>query len=205
MTLDGKIATKSGDSRISSRADLKRLHRTRSQADAVMVGIGTQLHDNPRLTVRFVKGKDPVRIIVDSRARTHPRSRIFSGAEGTIVVVSKSAPRYRTRRLERAGAQVITCGEKKVNLGLLLQRLRKMKIKRLLLEGGGRLNWSMLNARLVDEVHVTLAPRIVGGEDATTLVEGTGVSKVGSAIKLSLKDVRRDDGELVLNYSVHRQ
>lgn len=90
-----------------------------------------------------------------------------------------------------------------MNLGLLLQRLRKMKIKRLLLEGGGRLNWSMLNARLVDEVHVTLAPRIVGGVEATTLVEGTGISKMGNAIKLSLKNVARNDGELVLNYSVH--
>lgn len=201
MTLDGKIATRTGDSRISSSADLEQLHRMRSQVDAVMIGIGTELRDNPRLTVRHTKGKNPMRIIVDSHARTPPKSRIFS-AKGAIVAVSKKAPTYRTRRLERVGAKVIRCGNTRVDLRTLLRRLQGMGIKRLLLEGGGKLNWSMLNAKLVDEINLTLGPLIVGGEKATTLAEGTGVDRMSQAIKLHLRKVTRNDGELVLDYQV---
>lgn len=204
MTLDGKIATRTGDSRISSTADLKRLHRMRSQVDAVMIGVGTQLRDNPRLTVRHTSGKNPIRIVVDSRARTPMKSRVFSGGD-PIVAVSKSAPAFRIRRLEQEGANVIQCGKTRVDLRILLRRLWAMGIKRLLLEGGGKLNWSMLNARLVDEIRVTLAPLVVGGKRATTLADGVGVARMSRAIKLRLQGVTRHDGELLLNYEVQKQ
>ena len=203
MTLDGKIATRSGDSRISSGIDLKQLHMMRSRADAVMIGIGTQLNDNPLLTVRRGKGRNPIRIVVDSLARTPPKSRILSAKAGcTIVAVSKKAPNARIKKLQQAGAKVIRCGTRYVDLRALLAKLYTMGIRRVLLEGGGKLNWSMLAGRLVDEMRVTVAPFVVGGENATTLVEGFGVGRMSHAIRLSLAKSTRNGSELVLSYKV---
>lgn len=203
MTLDGKIATKSGGSRISSHNDLVRLHRLRSNVDAVMIGLGTQLNDNPLLTVRRTKGRNPIRIVVDSLARTPPESRIFSAKESrTIIAVSKNAPNTRTEKLEQKGARVIRCGTRHVNLRALLATLHTMRIDRILLEGGGRLNWSMLSAKLVDEMRITVAPFVVGGEKATTLVDGFGVGRMSHAVRLSLMKTTRNGNELVLTYRV---
>jgi 2,5-diamino-6-(ribosylamino)-4(3H)-pyrimidinone 5'-phosphate reductase len=141
--------------------------------------------------------------VVDSLARTPPKSKILSATEGeTIIAVSKRAPAYRTRRLEQEGAKIIRCGNKQVDLPKLLQTLKTWGIRSLLLEGGGTLNWSMLNAKLVDELWVTLGPFVVGGEDATTLAEGTGADKMSHAVKLSLQKVKRNGSELMLNYEV---
>jgi len=203
MALDGKIATKSGDSRISSDRDLKLLHRMRAESDAVMVGVGTQLKDNPLLTVRRVKGRSPIRIIIDSRVRTPANSRIFSTRDGRIIVaVSNRAPTTRVNKLEQVGAEIIQCGTQRVNLKKLLAKLHANGVNRVLLEGGGRLNWSMLSGGLVDEVMVTVAPIIIGGERAVTLVEGMGTRKIDGAIKLSLKNTERNGSELVLHYDV---
>lgn len=203
MTLDGRIATRGGDSRISSVSDLKKLHRLRSRSDAVMIGRGTQLTDNPRLTVRQAKGRNPVRIVVDSLARTSTNSRIFSAKGGsTIIAVSQRAPRARVERLRLKGARVIQCGTRHVDLKKLLQTLRAIGVRRVLLEGGGNLNWSMLAGKLVDEIQVTIAPFVVGGKKATTLVEGFGVGRIGHAIRLSLVRMNRNGNEVVLRYRV---
>jgi 2,5-diamino-6-(ribosylamino)-4(3H)-pyrimidinone 5'-phosphate reductase len=203
MTLDGKIATRSGDSRISSSFDLEKLHRLRSRTDAVMVGRGTQLSDNPRLTVRRISGRNPVRIVVDSLARTSPNSRILSRGGGrTIIAASKRAPEARVNRLRSKGAKIIRCGNQHVDLRKLLTILHSLGIRDLLLEGGGKLNWSMLTEKLVDEIQVTIAPRVVGGEKATTLVEGFGVGRMSHAIRLSKLKVTRNGNELVLSYRV---
>jgi riboflavin-specific deaminase-like protein len=105
-------------------------------------------------------------------------------------------------KLRGAGAEVIQCGTQHVNLKRLLAKLHANGVNRVLLEGGGRLNWSMLNNGLVDEVMVTVAPIIVGGEKATTLVEGIGTRKINGGIKLSLKNTERNGDELVLHYDV---
>ena len=203
MTLDGKIVTKSGDSKISSAADLKLLHRLRSEVDAVMIGSGTQLSDNPLLTVRHVTGKNPMRIVIDSVARTSGKSKILSAAGTTIIAVSRRAPERRVRKLKSAGAKVVCCGLNHVNLKAFLGKLYDMGIRSLLLEGGGGLNWHMLAGNLVDELQITVAPFLVGGEKAKTLVEGEGVGKMGQAIKLSLRSTMRNGNELVLNYKVN--
>ncbi len=203
MSVDGKIATRSGDSRISSKRDLKQLHGLRSLTDAIMIGIGTELNDNPLLTVRFAKGRNPFRIVVDSLARTPPDAKIISGkGGGVIIAVSKRATKSRIMRLERAGARVICCGSRRVDLKALLNKLYRMGIKRILLEGGGTLNWSMLANGLVDELRVTVAPLVIGGERAKTLVEGIGVRTISHAIGLSLANISRIENELVLNYKV---
>ena len=203
MTLDGKIASKSGDSRISSAEDLKELHQLRSHTDAVMIGIGTELNDNPHLTVRNVKGRSPTRIVVDSSARTPPNSRILSKAGPPVIIAtSKKASKDRVQELRQAGAAVISCGTKRVDLRTLLGRLRRKGIKSILLEGGGNLNWSMLANGLVDEMRITVAPLIIGGREATTLVEGGGIASTEQAIRLELTKRTSRGDEIVLNYKV---
>ncbi|MGD0423505.1 MAG: 2,5-diamino-6-(ribosylamino)-4(3H)-pyrimidinone 5'-phosphate reductase [Candidatus Bathyarchaeia archaeon] len=203
MSLDGKISTRTGDSRISSLKDLKILHKMRCSHDAVMIGVATLLKDNPRLTVRHVKGKNPIRIIVDSAARTPPNARILrTEPSGSIIAVTSRAPKERVRRLRQAGANVIYAGRSQVNLRTLLTRLHKLGIRSILLEGGGTLNWSMISDRLVDYIKLTVAPLIIGGSEATTLIDGEGVGRVDHAINLTPISITRQGREIVLVYKV---
>jgi 2,5-diamino-6-(ribosylamino)-4(3H)-pyrimidinone 5'-phosphate reductase len=202
MTLDGKIATRIGDSEISSSKDLREVHKLRARVDAVMVGIGTQLKDDPRLTVHRVKGKNPMRVVIDSLARTSPKSRVLTEDGHTVVAVTKRAPESRVVRLRGKGATVIRCGTRQVDLVSLLTKLREMGVRRLLLEGGGNLNYSMLTQGLVDEVRVTVAPLLVGGEKAKTLVEGVGIGEVRRAVRLSLVRIEHVGQELRVRYRV---
>jgi 2,5-diamino-6-(ribosylamino)-4(3H)-pyrimidinone 5'-phosphate reductase len=207
MTVDGKIATTHGDSTISSKQDKKRVHKLRSSVDAIIVGVTTVLVDNPRLTVRFVKNKkkDPARIIVDSTGRIPFESKILQTASKikTIVAVTKRAPYDKIHKIKDTGAIVITAGTETVDLVELFSILKKMGFKKFLVEGGGELNWSLLQLGIVDQLIVTIAPRIVGGRAATTLVEGDGYTKISEGLKMELKKVlRQDNGELVLCYKI---
>ncbi len=205
MSLDGKIATSQGDSRLSSPEDLKRVHRLRASVDGVMVGIGTLLADDPKLTVKLVPGCNPKRIIVDSKARTPLKARVVKTAShtATIIAVTSRAPRRKVKALENAGATILTCGNSsQVSLPILLGRLRAIRIERILLEGGGSLNWSMLSQGLVDEVSVAISPQILGGADAVTLAEGSGVATTKSAIRLRPVSVKTYGSDTVLRYKV---
>jgi len=215
MTVDGKIATSSGDSKISSREDLVRVHKLRASVDAIVVGISTILADNPRLTVRLAKGRNPARVIVDSRGRIPLDSQIMLTASKvqTIVAVTDKAPDEKISKLRDMGADVIVISEGKeghsaavphgVNLKRLLRKLEKKGLKKILVEGGGELNWSLLHLWLVDELTITIAPRIAGGRLATTLVEGDGFDEIAQSIKLQLRKVeRKKSGELVLHYKL---
>jgi 2,5-diamino-6-(ribosylamino)-4(3H)-pyrimidinone 5'-phosphate reductase len=207
MTIDGKIATNLGDSKISSRQDLRRLHRLRSSVDAVIIGISTVIADNPKLTVRLVKrhGTTPVRIIVDSIGRIPLDSKILKSASkiNTIVAVTKRASDERVDKIKSAGAIVIVAGTKTVDLKELFFILKKMGFNKILVEGGGELNWSILQLGIVNELMVTVAPRIVGGRTATTLVEGDGYDRISDGIKMELiKMSRQNNGEVVLYYKL---
>lgn len=215
MTVDGKIATASGDSKISSKSDLLRVHKLRASVDAIVVGISTILADDPRLTVRLIKGKNPARVVVDSKGRIPLDSQIVRTATKirTIIAVTDLAPEERIHKLEGMGAHVTIIGEGKkgqnaavphgVNLKELFLRLEKMGMRRILVEGGGELNWSLLRLGLVDELIVTIAPRIVGGRLATTLVEGDGFDEIVQGITIRLKRVeQKETGELVLLYKL---
>lgn len=215
MTLDGKIATASGDSKISSKEDLVRVHNLRASVDAIVVGISTILADDPMLTVRLVRGKNPVRVIVDSRGRIPIDSQIMRTASkiGTIVAVTDQAQEEKIHKLEDMGAQVMIISEGKkgqsaavphgVNLKELFRRLEKARLRKILVEGGGELNWSLLRLGLVDDLTVTIAPRIAGGRLATTLVEGDGVDEIAQGIRLRLKQVvQKRTGELILHYKL---
>ena len=207
MTIDGKIATNLGDSTISSKQDLRRLHRLRCSVDAIIIGISTVIIDNPRLTVRLVKrhGTTPVRIIVDSIGRIPLDSKILKSASkiNTIVAVTKRASDERVDKIKSAGAIVIVAGTKTVDLKELFFILKKMGFNKILVEGGGELNWSILQLGIVNELMVTVAPRIVGGRTATTLVEGDGYERISNGIKMELIKVsRQNNGEVVLYYKM---
>lgn len=207
MTIDGKIATNLGDSTISSKQDLRRLHRLRCSVDAIIIGISTVIIDNPRLTVRLIKrhGTTPVRIIVDSIGRIPLDSKILKSASKitTIVAVTKRASDERVDKIKSAGAIVIVAGTKTVDLKELFFILKKMGFNKILVEGGGELNWSILQLGIVNELMVTVAPRIVGGRTATTLVEGDGYERISDGIKMELiKMSRQNNGEVVLYYKL---
>jgi 2,5-diamino-6-(ribosylamino)-4(3H)-pyrimidinone 5'-phosphate reductase len=215
MTVDGKIATASGDSKISSKEDLVRVHGLRATVDAIVVGISTILADDPQLTVRLVKGKNPARVIVDSRGRIPIDSQIIRMASKikTIVAVTDQAPEEKIHKLEDMGAQVLLISEGKrgqsaavphgVNLKELFRRLEKMGLGKILVEGGGELNWSLLRLGLVDELTVTIAPKIAGGRFAITLVEGDGFDEIAQGIRLKLMKVdQKKTGELLLHYKL---
>lgn len=202
MTLDGKIATIAGDSRISCEADLDRVHELRASVDAVMVGVGTVLADNPSLTVRRARGKSPTRVVIDSFAKTPLDAKVLDNSAPTVIASTKSASKQRLQKLCATGAKIIVAGEKEVNLHRLLEKLRSAGVRKLLLEGGSTLNWSMLNKGLVDEVRVAVAPRIVGGATAKTLVGGAGFGEVRRGVGLELKKVTKVGKNLLLTYQV---
>lgn len=209
MTVDGKIATRQGDSAISSKDDLIRVHKLRDSVDGIIVGISTVLADNPRLTIRLGR-KQPMekhltRIIIDSMGRIPLDSQILRTASKikTIVAVTKLAHMNVRRKIKKTGAIVIVAGTNTVDLKRVLWTIQKMGIKKILVEGGGEINWSLFSLGIVNELIVTIAPRIVGGRQATTLVEGEGYSRISQGLKLQLKKVRmQNGGELVLHYKL---
>jgi 2,5-diamino-6-(ribosylamino)-4(3H)-pyrimidinone 5'-phosphate reductase len=202
MTIDGKIATALGDSTISSKEDLKRVHRLRAGSDAVVVGISTVLADDPQLTVRLARGRNPVRVIVDSKGRIPSDSQLLRTAREvrTLVAASAQASAADIERIRQAGAEVIVAGDKTVDIKALFSKLeKKMGFKKILVEGGGELNWSVLSLGLADELILTIAPRVAGGRLATTLVEGDGYDAISQGPKFRLVRMQKTRvGELVL-------
>jgi diaminohydroxyphosphoribosylaminopyrimidine deaminase/5-amino-6-(5-phosphoribosylamino)uracil reductase len=184
-SIDGKIATAKGESEWISSEDSRALsHKMRAQHDAIMVGIGTVLKDNPRLNVRMGARKEsqPKKIIIDSRLRISTNARLFRDGE-TIIATSEKCDRKKMKKLKKK-AEIIVCGKKKVELKKLMRELAKKEITSILLEGGSELNGSMLKQNLIDKVHLFMAPKIIGGKDALPIFGGEGVKKLGSAIKL---------------------
>jgi 2,5-diamino-6-(ribosylamino)-4(3H)-pyrimidinone 5'-phosphate reductase len=207
MSIDGKISTRRNDSSFSSRKDWIRVHKLRSSVDGIIVGISTVLEDNPMLSVRYYsKGtKDPVRIIVDSNARIPLNSRIIRSSKNiqTIVATTPNASTRKIKELKKAGVQVLVSGKGKVNIKNLFQQLENLGLKRILVEGGGEINWSVLKIGLANELIVTISPVVVGGRDAKTLVEGEGIANITNGIKMRLsKTLINYKNEIVLFYKL---
>lgn len=204
MSMDGKIATKTGDSKLSSKKDLIRVHKLRANVDAILVGKHTVMIDDPMLTVKYVRGKNPTRIILDSNASIKLTSKIIKSCKTipTIIIVCEKATQKNIIRLEREGLEIIKCGQNKINLRKLLRILRKKNIKSLLVEGGGTTNWSFIKDGLVDEIIVTITPYVIGGSSAISLFQGKGFDKISHAPMLTLKKILRMKNELVLYYTI---
>lgn len=190
MSLDGRIATKTGHSRwITCEESRRKVHRLRDRVSAIMVGIGTVIADNPSLTTRLPKGRgrDPIRIVVDSSLRTPPAAAIFNpaSAAGVIIATRKDPPSAHKSDLEEQGAKVLrTKGSKQVDLTDLLGRLYDIGVTSVLIEGGATLAWGALDAGVVDRCLFFYAPIIVGGTSAPSGVGGAGISRLEEAPRL---------------------
>lgn len=211
MSADGKIATKTRESKwLTGELARRFAHKLRHEHDAVMVGVGTVLADDPQLTVRLIRGKvkQPVRVIVDSQARTPPTAKVIRSAESPcIIAVTEHAPEEQVERLSNAGAEVWRLpsdSSGRVDLFELLRRLAERNIVSVLVEGGSELAWSFLKRRLVDRVILFIAPLIIGGHNAVPAIGGEGFDKLSDAVRLSEVKFRKLGDDFVLIASVEK-
>ncbi|MFP3870367.1 MAG: bifunctional diaminohydroxyphosphoribosylaminopyrimidine deaminase/5-amino-6-(5-phosphoribosylamino)uracil reductase RibD, partial [Syntrophobacteria bacterium] len=194
-SLDGKIASYRGDSYwISNERSRRFVHRLRHAVDAIAVGVGTVLADNPRLTTRLPggKGKNPLRIILDTHLRTPLDSRVVTQTDKapSLVATGPEPPGKKKAALEGQGVEILPLPLERgrVSLTALVRQLGERDITSLLVEGGAEVHGAFFSSKLVDKVHFFFAPMIIGGTDAVSMVGGTGAASVSEA--LTLKDVR---------------
>jgi 2,5-diamino-6-(ribosylamino)-4(3H)-pyrimidinone 5'-phosphate reductase len=213
MSADGKISTRERRQvRISGAQDFSRVDRLKAGCDAVMVGIGTVLADDPSLTVkseecrkyRRNRGWDdhPVRIVVDSSGRIPPEASILHKGEGKrVVAVSRRADAAKIALLEKK-ARVIVAGEEEVDLCALMNELGAMGIHRVMVEGGGTLIAGLIEAGLVNEIYTFIGNIIIGGKDAPTFTEGEGFILESAFPRLTLREARRIEEGILLHWNV---
>lgn len=202
ISVDGKIATKTGNSELSSKEDKIRLHKLRSKVDAILIGKNTLLKDDPLLNVRYSKGKNPIRIILDSKGIIPNHSKILQTSNNipTIIAVSKKISKANYSKLRNFPVDVIVVGENSVNIKSLLKKLANQKIQNILVEGGGSVNWEFIEKNLFDEMIITVSPFLIGGSNSTSFVQGKGFSKISNSPNLTLKSVKKLKNHLVLRY-----
>jgi diaminohydroxyphosphoribosylaminopyrimidine deaminase/5-amino-6-(5-phosphoribosylamino)uracil reductase len=191
-TLDGKIATQRGDSQwITGENSRRFVHRLRNQVDGVLVGIGTVLRDDPLLTARIRGGRDPYRIVLDSRLRIEEGARVFGKDPSRVILcTTQEGPKDKMARLEKRGVQILIVDAKqqRIDLNACLGRLGAMGIMTLLVEGGSRVNGSFLDERLVDKFYFFLSPKWIGDQEAPGIFGGHGIKDLQEAV--TLKDIR---------------
>jgi 2,5-diamino-6-(ribosylamino)-4(3H)-pyrimidinone 5'-phosphate reductase len=207
---DGKLSSRRRDQvRISGPEDFARVDAIRADCDAIAVGIGTVLADDPHLTVedpdlraeRRERGapEHPVRVVIDTRARTPTDARVLDDESETYLLIGEDAPDDRRTALREAGAHPVVAGTERVDLVAGLDELESRGIDRLLIEGGGELLFSAFEAGIVDELSVFVGPLLVGGRDAPTLADGEGF--VETFPELALESVERIDDGVLLSYT----
>lgn len=206
MTADGKIATSSGESKwITGESARENVQRTRHQYSAIMVGVGTVLADNPMLNSRMANAKQPVRIVCDSQLRTPLTSQLVQTAKQyrTIIATLNSNDEHHAQYRE-FGVEILTVAadNKRVDLSDLLQKLGQLGIDSLLLEGGSQLNFSALQAGVVNRVHCYLAPKLVGGNHAKTPIGGVGIAKLADAVPLAPPKITLCGEDILLDFEV---
>ncbi len=203
QTLDGRIATATGHSRwISSPPSLRFAHRLRNTHDAILIGAGTVLKDDPELTCRLVRGGNPLRIVIDSQLRTPPGARIFERQSDapTIVATTRRAADERRRPFEGKGIEVLEIGEDRagrVDLRMLLAVLGKREISSLLVEGGAAVITAFLREKLADRLVVILAPKMIG--EGLNAVGDLGIRQMDDALRLSFRRIARRGDDLILD------
>ncbi|MDR7865645.1 MAG: bifunctional diaminohydroxyphosphoribosylaminopyrimidine deaminase/5-amino-6-(5-phosphoribosylamino)uracil reductase RibD [Sporomusaceae bacterium] len=204
MTLDGKIATRSGLSKwITGPAARERVHRLRDECDAILVGVGTVLADDPELTARLPEGggKNPLRIVVDSAARTPLTAKVVAdGLAPTIIAVTEAAPAGHVAALKAAGAEVLVLprGATGVDLRALWRVLGERKLTSVLVEGGAAVNAAALAANVIDKIYAFVAPKIFGGAAAPGPVGGAGADAVDGALLLEDMSAEAVDGDILI-------
>ncbi|EMA22671.1 MULTISPECIES: 2,5-diamino-6-(ribosylamino)-4(3H)-pyrimidinone 5'-phosphate reductase [Haloarcula] len=209
MSVDGKLSSRRREQiAISGPDDFDRVDQLRADSDAVMVGVGTILADDPSLTVddadrraaRADRGEpeNPARVVADSRIRTPPDATVLDGRAQTYLLVSEAAPPDFIEEMEDAGAYVIAAGQDQVDLTTTLAKLEGDGIDQLMVEGGGELIFGLLEEALVDELFVYIGPKVIGGRDAPTLADGDGF--IEDFPEPELAGVERVDDGIVLHW-----
>lgn len=206
MTLDGKIAAYTGKSRwITGEAARQHTHQTRNAYSAIMVGVETVIKDDPLLTCRIEGGRNPVRIICDSNLRTPPDSRIVTTADKvrTIIATCNDDIISHSPFMEK-GCQIIVTDRQdgRVDLRELMKEIGRQNIDSVLLEGGGKLNWSAIEQHIADSVQAYIAPMIMGGEKARTPVSGQGAPSPDEAVRLKNVKVTAIEGDYLIEGEV---
>ncbi len=194
-TLDGKIATRDGDSKwISGEASRRYVHKLRGQVDGVLVGIGTVLKDDPMLTARMKEGREPYRIVLDSRLKIPEEAKVFEHSPSEVILATTgSAPQDKIEKLEKRGARVLIVDsrEGRVNLRSCLSKLGEMGVMNLLVEGGSQVNGSFLDEGLIDKFLLFLSPKWMGDPQAVGIFGGRGVSSLKETVAVKEIKTRR--------------
>jgi diaminohydroxyphosphoribosylaminopyrimidine deaminase/5-amino-6-(5-phosphoribosylamino)uracil reductase len=211
MTLDGKIADIHGESRwITGEAARHETHRLRSEADAIIAGIGTVLRDDPQLTVRLEPPwpREPLRVVLDTAARTPPGARLITSGTPAraFIAVGETAPTERVRRLMDAGVTLVRLPGRDGRIGLpeVLAELQAREVRGVLVEGGAEVHGAFLEAGLVDRVAVFVAPRLMGGREATPMTAGGGLA-LKHALRLGPLSVRTVGEDILIEADVCRE
>lgn len=208
MTLDGKIATSIGESQwITGKEARKHVHELRHRYAAIMAGIGTVLADDPMLNARIENGHDPIRVICDSQLQIPLESKIVQTAkEIPTIIATISEEHEKKQKLSKAGCSVINVEEENghVSIRKLMEELRKREIDSVLVEGGGILNESVIQSRCVQKVYAYIAPKIFGGRNAKTPIEGTGVEHIKDALFLEHLTSKTLGNDILLEGKVKR-
>ncbi len=204
MSADGKIASPTRKQiRISCEEDIERMYRLRHDCDAVLVGIGTILEDDPKLTVKekYVKNpKQPLRVILDSKGRTPPHALVLNDTAKTLIITAKG----RMKRYDQPHVEVVECesdDEGMLDVHHVLEILYERGVRKLLVEGGGTVIWSFLKNKVVDDLFIFIGPCIIGGKDTPTVADGTGVD-AGEEIALKIVEVKRLGSGVLIHYQL---
>jgi len=207
-TLDGKIATQEGDSKwISGEASRRFVHRLRDEVDGVLVGIGTVLRDDPLLTTRIKGGRDPYRIVLDSRLKIPEEAKVFGDYPTKVIIATtKTAPKDKIERLEKRGVNILTLESKegRIDLKSCLSNLGEIGMMSLMVEGGNQVNGSFLDEGLIDKLLLFLSPRLIGDPEAPGIFGGRGVSKLQETIPLKEIRTRRIGEDILLEGYLER-
>jgi diaminohydroxyphosphoribosylaminopyrimidine deaminase/5-amino-6-(5-phosphoribosylamino)uracil reductase len=213
MSLDGKIATKSGDSKwISSDESRRYVHFIRYTSDAVMVGVNTVLIDDPQLTARCnvwggVTKKQPLRVILDVTGKTPLTARVFNEPGSVLLALGENVNTTQKKAYAKLGAEIVELPSKRglIDLDKLLLALGQKQITSVLVEGGAILLGSLCDRNLVDKVNVFISPIIIGGEKARTAIGGKGVDKVVNSLKLEHVKTKRSDSDMMITGYIGRK
>lgn len=201
QTLDGKIAAEDKSSRWISGLPARRLtHKLRAECDAVLVGVNTVLEDDPSLTVRLVKGKNPARIVIDRRLRVPPRARVIrsAGRVRTIIITTPGAPKAKLEKLRRRKVEFLIAPVSmggNIDIKRIIRILYRKGIRRILVEGGSKVNRSFLKAGLADRVVAVISPKILGS--GLNSVADLGIRNIKAAVKLRPRSVKRLGNDIV--------
>jgi len=206
VTIDGKLTLAKGVSskeimKLMDEEANKYLHQIRAECDGIMVGANTVRIDNPNLTVRYVAGENPVRVIPSSTADIPLEANVLkTEIAPTIIAVSERAPKEKVKELSERGARILIVGKEKVDFKLLLKELYNLGIRKLMVEGGSKVNWELLKEDLVDEIRLIHLPVVVGGDDVPSLTSGKGFKSLDSVKRFKIKKVFKCGNQVITEY-----